>query len=66
MAEKTTEGGCAHNSVSADRCHLHYGWCGVCNKCGARLHAPLDVFVATGNKEFRVTKFHEKGGSGNG
>lgn len=58
VEECVTEAVCTHGDVKSKRCHLHYGWCGVCSNCGKRVHARYDEFVKTGKMVFRETKFH--------
>ena len=49
---------CVHENISSKRCHLDMGWCGYCLDCGEKVHASMDVFVATGKQIFNKTKFH--------
>lgn len=52
---------CTHENVRSSRCHLHYGWCGVCLDCGSRVHARLSEVMANGKWVYRKTAFHANG-----
>ena len=53
---------CPHSHVMERRCHLHKGWCGVCQDCGANVYAPEDHFFAHGVLKFRNSNYHTQVG----